>query len=313
MARVSVVLPTYNRAHCLAAAVHSVLSQTYQDWELIIVDDGSTDGTPEILSDIPCKRMNFIRLDVNRGNSAARNIGAQHASGAIIAALDSDDIWLPHHLSAMVRRLDDDKTLSLVSGRSMALTDDGSFVQHYGAKADRQQVRDRLLIMADCLVQTTTVMRREHLDAVGGYDEGVRSATDYALWVRLRRMGLAMENIGLTTAISRLTAGSVSRTNAAVTEDLCISLCAREIWAELGRQGGPADCLNAMRYYKGRSDPGHRRTAITVFRRILATRPESPIFHRALRRVRIEAPLRLMRPAWRRFVPEATRLKLSWT
>ncbi len=91
---ISVIIPTYNRALTLQATIQSVLRQTYKEFEIIIIDDGSTDDTEQIINDFNDKRITYIRQD-HRSASFARNKGIENAKGAYIAFLDSDDIWLP--------------------------------------------------------------------------------------------------------------------------------------------------------------------------------------------------------------------------
>jgi len=102
MPDVSVIIPTYNRAKLLGRAVHSVLSQTFADFELIIVDDCSTDNTEEMIRGLTDKRIKFIRHEENRGAPAARNTGIKNARGAFIAFLDSDDEWSPQKLEKQI-------------------------------------------------------------------------------------------------------------------------------------------------------------------------------------------------------------------
>jgi glycosyltransferase involved in cell wall biosynthesis len=102
---VSVVLPTYNRADSLGRAIQSVLEQTFTEFELIVVDDGSTDNSDEVLSAFTDSRVRVIRNPVNRGVSAARNTGIRQSSGQFIAFQDSDDLWRPHKLERQVECL----------------------------------------------------------------------------------------------------------------------------------------------------------------------------------------------------------------
>jgi glycosyltransferase involved in cell wall biosynthesis len=103
MATVSVIIPTYNRAPSLSEAIDSVMAQDYHDFEVVVVDDGSTDNTTEILQVFP--KILVVRQD-RKGVSAARNAGIAKASGRLIAFLDSDDLWLPGKLSTQVAFLD---------------------------------------------------------------------------------------------------------------------------------------------------------------------------------------------------------------
>lgn len=111
--KVSVILPTYNRADTIGRAVSSVAKQTFQDWELIVIDDGSTDATPQLkLDDDP--RVRVIR-QANAGVAAARNTGIASARGQYIAFLDSDDEWLPHYLDVSIGFLESSKEDQFVS------------------------------------------------------------------------------------------------------------------------------------------------------------------------------------------------------
>ncbi|MFL5244259.1 MAG: glycosyltransferase family 2 protein [Gemmataceae bacterium] len=118
MMKVSIVLPTYNRAVFLSQAFESIRAQTWTDWELIVVDDGSTDDTRAVVSkvsaDIP-QAIHYVYQE-NQGAYGARNTGLDHASGAYIAFFDSDDVWLPHHLDDCVRALEANPHVDWVYG-----------------------------------------------------------------------------------------------------------------------------------------------------------------------------------------------------
>src|SRR5438132_12765470 len=95
---VSVIIATHNRARLLRRAIHSVLAQTFEDWELLVVDDGSTDNTETIAVSLQDLRICYLRHEVNRGLSAARNTGIRISRGEYVAFLDDDDEWLPKKL-----------------------------------------------------------------------------------------------------------------------------------------------------------------------------------------------------------------------
>ena len=109
MKKVSIVLPTYNRAKVLTRAIDSVLAQTYQDWELIVVNDASTDETEELLRRYEAKdhRIRHITFEKNRGVVAARNAGIQDSVFEWIAFQDSDDVWLPEKLELQIRSIEE--------------------------------------------------------------------------------------------------------------------------------------------------------------------------------------------------------------
>ena len=101
---VSIIIPTYNRAHLIDRSIQSVLNQTYQDFELIVVDDGSTDNTEDIIRQFQekDKRIKYIKHDKNKGGSAARNTGIKNSRGEYIAFQDSDDEWFPEKLEKQI-------------------------------------------------------------------------------------------------------------------------------------------------------------------------------------------------------------------
>lgn len=100
---VSVILPTYNRAHLVGRAIQSVLDQMYQDFEIIVVDDGSGDNTEEIINGFTDTRIRYVKHQKNKGGSAARNTGIKLAKGKYIAFQDSDDEWLPDKLEKQMK------------------------------------------------------------------------------------------------------------------------------------------------------------------------------------------------------------------
>jgi len=130
---VSVIIPTYNRAHLVGRAIRSVLNQTYQDFEIIVVDDGSTDNTEEVVKSFNDPRIRYIRHEKNRGGSAARNTGIRVARGEYIAFLDSDDEWLPMHISRKLAVMEGKRADGLISA---------FYVEHRG-KWEKQHCRPK--------------------------------------------------------------------------------------------------------------------------------------------------------------------------
>ncbi|HTP39507.1 MAG TPA: glycosyltransferase family 2 protein [Steroidobacteraceae bacterium] len=146
--QVSIVLPTYNRRRTLLRAVHSVIAQTFQDWELIVVDDGSTDGSADLLDGLD-PRVQCLRR-ANAGAAAARNAGLAVAAGRYLSFLDSDDEWLPHFLALTVGFLERHPDQGYVSTESFDMKPDGRCVRqdvdaldgHYVWLARRLQSHD---------------------------------------------------------------------------------------------------------------------------------------------------------------------------
>ena len=180
--RVSVILPTHNRAWTLTAAVDSVLEQAGGPLELIVVDDGSTDGTPALLASYG-DRIRTIR-QANRGVSAARNTGIRAARGPLIALLDSDDRWLPGKVAAQVAFFDAHPDALICQTEEIWIRNG---VRVNPGKRHRKQggmIFERSLAL--CLVSPSAVMmRRRLLDEVGLFDERLPACEDYDLWLRI--------------------------------------------------------------------------------------------------------------------------------
>lgn len=179
---VSVIIPTYNRALCLRQAVDSVLSQGYKAFELIVVDDGSTDDTPRLLEEY-AHRITVLRQE-NRGVSAARNAGIAAAQGELIAFLDSDDLWLPGKLARQAGFFASHPE-ALICQTEELWVRNGRRVN----PGKRHRKRGGMIFEASlelCMVSPSAVMlRRELLERVGVFDESLPACEDYDLWLRV--------------------------------------------------------------------------------------------------------------------------------
>lgn len=179
---VSVIIPTFNRANLLAQAIDSVLSQSYTDFELIVVDDGSTDATQALLSQYR-GRIRYL-FQENRGVSAARNLGIKAARGLYICLLDSDDLWLRDKLKEQIRLMKGDPKIRV------SYTDE---VWIRGGKRVNQGKRHRKYsgwilrkLLPLCLISPSSVMiERGVFEEVGLFDESFPVCEDYDLWLRI--------------------------------------------------------------------------------------------------------------------------------
>ena len=178
---VSVVIPTYNRAGSLCRAIDSVLAQSFRDFELIVVDDGSTDATLRKL-DSYGKAITLIRLEHDGTPGRARNAGVAAARGQYLAFLDSDDLWLPEKLERQLPFMEKGALLCHTRERWLR---GGREVSQAGQKHRRHGD-----IFEDALVKciigpSTVVMEKSLFDTAGGFREDLRVAEDYELWLRL--------------------------------------------------------------------------------------------------------------------------------
>ena len=187
MARVSVIIATYNRAGLLAETLQSVLRQSFQDFEIIVVDDGSSDDTPALMSTF-AERAHYLRLEHSGKPGHVRNRGIALARGELIAFVDDDDLWLPHKLKRQVPVLDSDPGLGLVFGDVQLLHADGSTSGPVLSPVQKQSPAWFDLLLAGCFVHpSTVVVRRTLIGRQGMFDESLPTSEDYDCWLRLAR------------------------------------------------------------------------------------------------------------------------------
>ncbi len=178
--RVSVVIPTWNCAPWLPACLGSVFAQTWRDFEVVVVDDGSTDDTAEALGPW-VQDIRYIRQP-NRGVAAARNAAIGASSGEWIALLDADDLWAPHKLERQIAAFDANPRAGLVCSDFSIEPAVASYFRERGGY-DTGRVFSR--IVRDCFIFTSTVMlRRSLLDELGPFDESISYCDDYNMWLR---------------------------------------------------------------------------------------------------------------------------------
>lgn len=189
---ISIIIPTYNRAHVIQRAVNSVLRQTYAAYELIIVDDGSTDDTADVIAGMQDHRISYIPLQENQGVAHARNAGIREAKYDYIAFLDSDDEWMPDKLELQMHRmLDHSEKFGLVYCRMGGLRRDGKgrFVcphQDYMGEILEGNLFQPLL-QQNVIGIPTIVARRECLEQAGGFKETLQCLEDWELVLRIAR------------------------------------------------------------------------------------------------------------------------------
>lgn len=207
--RISVIIPAYNQARYLPMAIQSVLAQTYRDFEIIVVDDGSTDDTSVVAKGFGTI-VRYVRQE-NRGLAGARNTGIRLARGQFLAPLDSDDEWVPTALERLVE---------------LATLNPGAAVYHGGWRYIDEQGRElpqaphlmvvppdqayRTMVRGNYLAVGTVLMRREIVVEAGAFDESLRRVEDWNLWLRLLQGGHAILGSSDCVLRYRLHDGSLS-------------------------------------------------------------------------------------------------------
>ena len=181
---VTVIIPTHNRWPMLGEAVDSVLSQTLPSYELIVVDDGSTDETPQRLHDYGARIT--VLTQRRRGVAAARNVGARTASGKYLAFLDSDDLWHPNKLQRQLDLIESNPEVEICQTEEIWIRNG---VRVNPRRKHRKPSGDIFRASLDlCLVSPSAVMmQRELFQRVGGFDESLPVGEDYDLWLRISK------------------------------------------------------------------------------------------------------------------------------
>ncbi|MBD3305087.1 glycosyltransferase, partial [candidate division KSB3 bacterium] len=184
MPRVSVIIPTYNRAAFLKTAIDSVLNQTYPDFELLVIDDGSTDHTPQVIDQYDSRLTYHVQS--NHGVSHARNVGIRASSGEYIAFLDSDDAWLPHKLDQQIAVMTEHPDLQLCHTEEIWI--------RRGVRVNPKKKHQKPFgyifpyCLPLCVVSPSAVMlRRTLFETVGDFDEMLPACEDYDLWLRISK------------------------------------------------------------------------------------------------------------------------------
>lgn len=219
---VSVVMPVYNGEIYLKEAIDSILNQTYKDFEFIIVNDGSTDGTATILKQISDSRVNIIHLSKNVGVARARNIGVTAAQGKWIAVQDSDDISHPNRLVKQLEHINIHpdtiavgSQIKCISGRFSNERDHEEYLKSTekwsNALITREQIKDHRFISTP-VINGSVLFLKEAFQKIGGYNNNYKIGEDFDLWIKLLNYG-PIDKIPEILYFYRVDAGSLSHEN----------------------------------------------------------------------------------------------------
>ena len=189
--QVSVIIPTHNRSELILRAVDSVMKQTFSDFELWIIDDGSTDETEEKIKQYgkthdPENKINYLKTD-NNGVSSARNFGVKKSDGRLVAFLDSDDEWLPEKLQKQINYLEKNSYIRLVHGDEIWIRNGKRVNPRNIHKKSGGNIFKSCLKL--CLISPSAVMMERNLIIeMGGWDEEFVVCEDYDLWLKVTSM-----------------------------------------------------------------------------------------------------------------------------
>lgn len=266
MPEVSIVLPTYNRLPLLRRSVASVIAQTFRDWELIVVDDGSTDATREYLEAIDDARVRPIWLEHQGDLTSARSAGLRHVRGEWVAFLDSDDLWLPEKLALQLQRLAAHPTCRWSYTEYLLMDADENPLLERSHPAHRPTsgyILERLLEFKAGVSVVTVLVQRSLVEEIGGFDETIPIRSDYDFTLRLaarsevcvlpENLALVREHAGRTTAHLRHVDLYADRERifrkaaAAATSRNVRAICLRQCVAQVAEQAGTLSRENLHR------------------------------------------------------------------
>ncbi len=181
---VSIILPTYNCANFLPDSLGSILLQTYGSYEIVVVDDGSTDNTKEVLDPFMGK-IKYINLEQNKGLPVARNIGIRSAQGRYIAFIDADDLWFPEKLQTDIEHFQRYPEVGMVYSKHINVDEKGTFINR-GTKRrlPSGNIFIQLFSEQNFITTSTVVVKKEVFETAGLFDEQFFNCQDWDMWLR---------------------------------------------------------------------------------------------------------------------------------
>lgn len=213
--KVSIIMSTYNRAHMIGDAIRSALAQTFTDFELIVVDDGSTDNTREIVNGFGDSRVRYIHKQ-NAGLPAGRNTAIAHARGEYVAFLDDDDLSLPHQLAVQTAFIDEHPGCDWVSTGYRLVDWQGKLLMEATGWNDYPQLNTKTWLFSCPTCPSAVMVRREWLERVGGFDPLQKLSEDWDLWLRLAHAGCQMDWVREVACIYRIHRTNMTRSSRAI-------------------------------------------------------------------------------------------------
>jgi glycosyltransferase involved in cell wall biosynthesis len=177
-------MSVYNNQRYLREAVDSILNQTFTDFEFLIIDDGSTDRSADIIRSYTDPRIRFIQNEKNIGLTRSLNKGLKLAIGEYIARMDADDISLPERLKKQVWFLNQHQNVGVVGGLRLEVDTNGEEIRLVRLPTDNDEIKQKLFHL-NCICHSTSMFRKQCVERVGGYREKFVTSQDYDLWLRI--------------------------------------------------------------------------------------------------------------------------------
>lgn len=212
---ISIVIPTYNRADLIPKAIQSVLNQTYQNWELIIVDNFSEDGTKKVVDSFRDSRISMLFIPRTGSVAASRNIGVHHSKGEWIAFLDSDDWWFPEKLSSVREAIQSDADLIYHDLQIASEPDDAKFHRKTKSRKLKDPIFLDLLLNGNDIALSSVTVRKSIFMQVNGMNESPAfyAIEDYETWLRIAQITKLFVHIPKALGAYRVHDGNIGKIN----------------------------------------------------------------------------------------------------
>lgn len=217
---VSVIIPTFNRVHLLSRALRSVLAQTYRNFEIIVIDDASTDDTQKIMHENFKQEMNsglirYIQNEINLERSKSRNKGVALAKGNYIAFLDDDDIWLPDHLALLISYLDKNQSVECVFGKPVWIFEDGLVIDKFQIlfpelKSGSGSFYNDACLRGNMVFSQSSLLRKCVFKKIGGFREDISQNEDWEFFSRVA-MNFEVGYVNMVTCCIYIHQGTLSK------------------------------------------------------------------------------------------------------
>ena len=315
MPTISVIIPTYNRSEQLREAVNGILKQTFTDFEVLVIDDGSTDDTPEVIKQISDNRIKYF-YKVNGGASSARNLGLTKAQGQYIALLDDDDLWPENYLAAMIDKMEENKDYGLAYALFKIIVPDGSLKA--GFKPERYfsgWLTQNFFGTSPCINPSATIFRQSTRNGMF-FDEFLKSGDDYDFFLRLsaKTKFLCVPDIFVTRRIR--TDGLSKKAGREFSPNLCLILERFYFYME---GGGKISRFKAMykigsryrRLARSYFEEGYRIAAIKLLKKAIGYYPYEPQYYKELLKALLLSEKNDKMPNWQMPKPLPTYITIT--
>lgn len=225
---VSVIIPSYNQANFVKSAIESVLNQSYRQIEIIVVNDGSTDNTLDVIKKITTKEKISIVTTRNRGLAAARNTGLEQAAGNFVAFLDSDDLYLPHKLSLHIDFLLSHPDIDISYSETRYFNNKPEDAFSIGKRPQIEGDPFSKLIRGNFIPSNAFVVKTDMIRKIGGYDPSLRAHEDWDMLLRLSLSGAQFGYINAVTNLVRIHASNMTKQRRRMVESEIIVI--NKVW-----------------------------------------------------------------------------------